>query len=255
MNTHVTVIAGKGGAAKSTTTLCMGDALARRGEKVLLVDFDPQGSVSDWMLGLRVRTGVEKVLIGEVTAAATWLPLREEELYLLPVTRELSHADPFELGMQMRGIIDEASASGFTQVIIDTPASRPMGDDVTLHVPALYVAHTVIVAFEPSVLSYAALPATLDDLVDLQRSLGRPVDVLILPTRCLNTVQSFKALTLVREKHGDTVLPRVRNRALVGQAVDAGALVADLFPTADVTEDYAAVAEGLLRRQSQPVAA
>jgi chromosome partitioning protein len=36
----------KGGTAKTTTTVCLGTALAQKGKKVLILDFDPQGQVA-----------------------------------------------------------------------------------------------------------------------------------------------------------------------------------------------------------------
>ena len=36
----------KGGTAKTTTTVCLGTALAQKGKRVLILDFDPQGQVA-----------------------------------------------------------------------------------------------------------------------------------------------------------------------------------------------------------------
>lgn len=57
----------KGGAGKTTTTLNLGGALAERGRKVLLTDFDPQGSLSSALGIARVRAeaNLANALTGE----------------------------------------------------------------------------------------------------------------------------------------------------------------------------------------------
>lgn len=50
----ISVVNQKGGVAKSTTTLNLGVGLVRQGKKVLLIDADPQGSLS------RLRSLLEK---------------------------------------------------------------------------------------------------------------------------------------------------------------------------------------------------
>ncbi len=48
MSRTLALITAKGGSGKSTIAILLADALAAEGRKVLLIDADPQGSVSQW---------------------------------------------------------------------------------------------------------------------------------------------------------------------------------------------------------------
>lgn len=50
MATIIAVTNQKGGVAKTTTTLCLGSGLAEQGYRVLLIDLDPQGSLSIYVI-------------------------------------------------------------------------------------------------------------------------------------------------------------------------------------------------------------
>lgn len=85
----------KGGVGKTTTTINLGAALARLGERVLLIDIDPQGNATSG-LGLsrnEVKSCIYNVLIEdlpvtEVTIATSWT-----NLYIVPATIQLAGAE------------------------------------------------------------------------------------------------------------------------------------------------------------------
>lgn len=70
----ISVVNQKGGVAKSTTTLNLGVGLARQGKKVLLIDADPQGSLTA-SLGY-----VEPDDIGTTLATIMMGVINEEEI-------------------------------------------------------------------------------------------------------------------------------------------------------------------------------
>src|SRR5262249_26273738 len=84
----------KGGVAKTTTVASVGAALAEQGQRVLLVDLDPQACLT-FSLGLdpeELDISVHDVMLGRVTAA-TAVRKTDDGVDLLPATIELSGSE------------------------------------------------------------------------------------------------------------------------------------------------------------------
>src|SRR3954468_4884228 len=76
----------KGGVGKTTTAINLGAALARRGQRVLIFDFDPQANSS---AGLGIRTeglSTYEVVVGGAHASDAVVATTVDNLSLVPAT-------------------------------------------------------------------------------------------------------------------------------------------------------------------------
>src|SRR5579864_3705075 len=83
----------KGGVGKTPTTVNLGYALARAGYKILLVDLDPQGSLSEYFLAEKAEAQ-ENTIYNALMEIKRIEPLiATDRIHLLPAHDELSAAE------------------------------------------------------------------------------------------------------------------------------------------------------------------
>ncbi|MGO4713555.1 ParA family protein [Bradyrhizobium sp. 2TAF24] len=125
----------KGGVGKTTTAINLGTALAAIGERVLIVDLDPQGNASTG-LGIDRRhrdCSTYDVLIGEAPLREAIVATAVPRLHIAPSTLDLSGLE-LELGtardraFRLRNAIaalndNHAEGQDFTYVLVDCPPS------------------------------------------------------------------------------------------------------------------------------------
>lgn len=125
MNKIIAILNHKGGTSKTTTSLNLGAALAKLGNRVLLVDLDPQANLSQ---SLGIEDSNET--ISEVFALKIQsLPIKNisETLHLVPASLDLSAIEP---GMYsninsyflLKGQLDKVK-SNYDFILIDCPPS------------------------------------------------------------------------------------------------------------------------------------
>jgi chromosome partitioning protein len=139
----------KGGVGKTTTAINLGTALAAIGERVLILDLDPQGNASTG-LGIDRRSrqcSTYNVLVGDRTLAETIRETAVPRLSIAPSTMDLSGveleiAGERDRAFRLRKAI-ESLKNDYSYVLIDCPPSLNL-----LTINAMSAANAILVPLQ-----------------------------------------------------------------------------------------------------------
>ena len=148
---------------KSTTTLNLGVGLARQGKKVLLIDADPQGSLTASLgyvepddIGTTLATIMMNIINDEEIAEEEGILHHEEQVDLLPANIELSALEVTMSNVMSRELIMkeyiDTMRSRYDYILIDCMPSLGM-----MTINALVASDTVLIPVQAAYLPVKGL--------------------------------------------------------------------------------------------------
>jgi chromosome partitioning protein len=208
----------KGGVGKTTTTINMGAALAEYGRKVLLVDFDPQGSLS---VGLGINPNELKHsvynLLMDRSCSLRDVVIKSNipGLDVVPSNIDLSAAEVQLVTEVAREQVLAAALrpamADYDFIIIDCQPSLGL-----LTVNALTASHGVIVPMECEFFALRGVAMLVETIQKVQERLnpGLEIDGLVATMFDSRTVHSREVLTRLVEAFGDKVFHTAISRTV-----------------------------------------
>jgi len=228
----------KGGVGKTTTTVNLGVGLANEGYRVLLIDADPQGSLTVSLgvknpdeLPVSLATVLQRVIDDRPIDGGLGIIQHEEGVDLLPSNIELSGLEISLFNVMSRefilkGYVDEIRGN-YDYILIDCMPSLGM-----MTVNSLVAADSVIIPSQPNFLSTKGLNLLMHSISKVKRQINPRlrIDGILLTMVDSRTNNAKDIVSSLRSTMGsnirvfDTEIPhsvRAAECSLVGKSIFA----------------------------------
>lgn len=247
----VAIVNQKGGVGKSTTAINLAAYLAGKGERVLVVDMDPQANATSG-LGVSAEGGcMYDVLLDGRPLQEVVRPTRVEGLEVAPSTINLVGAEvelvsSLAREYKLKKALQKLPEHAYERVLVDCPPSL---DLLTLN--ALAAADEVLIPIQCEYYALEGLTQLMQSIRMVREELnpGLRIGGVLLTMFDPRTNLSRQVVEEVRSFFGDSVFRTIIPRNVrLSEAPSFGLPIALYAPRSTGAEAYEAVAEEVLSR-------
>lgn len=242
----------KGGVGKTTTTVNIAAALAQKGQRVLVVDVDPQGNATS-SLGIEkadLELTVYDAIRGEVDASDAIVSNVRDNVDLLPATPTLAGAEVELVDRSRREhrLADtlQPLQSHYDVILIDNPPSLGL-----LTVNALTASNAVVIPVQCEYLALEGVSQVLATIDLIRRNLNPDLELIgvLMTMYDGRTRLSGHVVDEVRRYFPDHLFSAVIPRSVrLAEAPSYGQVIAEYDPSSRGAKAYADVATELHER-------
>jgi chromosome partitioning protein len=255
--TVLAVVNQKGGTGKTTTAVNLAAALATQGERVLIVDLDPQATASAWLGQPEGGRGLADLLTdGTGALSELTVPSTAPGVNVVASSSTLTGVERYHALSGTPGaeyVLRDALRmlpNRYDWIFIDCSPSLGL-----LVVSALTAADRVLVPVETSVLAYTAVGQLLRTVDAVQARLNPQLVITgMLACRVSRTRHAQDVMELLRKRFGSQVLKtQIRETVRLREAAAHRLPITEYAPGSIGAEDYTNLATELMAYQHDRV--
>lgn len=250
----------KGGVGKTTTTINLAAALVEQGNRVLLVDLDPQGNAST---GLGIATVDREyttydLLLDDAGLDEVILQTATEGLSIIPATVDLSSADIELISNEKRSFLlhDALRQPAMDQyrwdfVLIDCPPSLNL-----LTVNAMIASHSVLIPLQSEFFALEGLSQLMLTIREVRQTANRALRIegVVLTMFDARNNLSQQVEQDARDNLGELVFEtKIPRNVRVSEAPSFAQPVLDYDPTSKGAEAYRELAREVIKKQVKTI--
>jgi chromosome partitioning protein len=239
----------KGGVAKTTTAFTMSNILADHRKSILMIDLDPQASLSS-CAGIdkrKLKKSMYHVMCenGNIQEVIIKNICEKNNLHLAPSSIRLSNADiklANEVGREniLKKILDKIK-NKYDYIIIDTSPALSL-----LVTNALIASDSILIPVCADNLSYEGLTDLFETLDKIKENLNPNLNILgaVITQYDKRTLHSREAKEFLEKNYN--IIATIPISTQVKDATLIGRSISDLNPNHEITENYKKVTEVIL---------
>lgn len=248
----IAIVNQKGGTGKTTTTVNLGKAITQMSKKVLLIDLDPQGSLSYYLGANSNVWSIADVILEDISFHNALI--QREGLYIIPADVTLADLELSLVNYQGREHIVrrmiEQNAQDYDFVLLDCSPSLSI-----LTVNALVAAHSVIVPLQMEVLSMHGLELMLETIEQVKKTVNPNLEIMGILVLMYNSRRRITQEVYNHIKKTYNFVPIfqtfIRTDVKLVEAPSFGKSVFEYAPQSNGAEDYLALAQEILEKVQQ----
>ena len=244
----IAVVNQKGGTGKTTTTVNVGSAMADNGNKVLLVDIDPQSNLT-YSLGInKIDYDVQDVLTNNISIRDAIVTTKSIDV--LPTSiglakLELSQVDISNTAYHLRTALAEVEEE-YDYILIDCPPSLSW-----LTINGLVAAQQVLIPMQLDVFSIQGLEQIMDSVKEMKTEYNDDLEILGVLAVLVDKRKKLtsEVIDYVRNNFDVHLFDSfIRTNVKAAEAPSFGMSVIDYAPNSNSARDYVIASAEILER-------